>query len=353
MIPIDQDLVGLLIDSVVDDAALTELTRHLAGLLAATGLVFQVRDGTEAEVSMPYGLDEVIGPYSEHFWRIDPWVSDYRGGAHRVVVFQEIVSDEQFDRSEIYNDLLRSRGDIFNGVGFLAPLEGGRQFMMSALRSRARGAFTSEEARSLQAIEPALVRMVEARRRHLRGSGRLAEALADADEDALFIVASDMTVHFRNRAAARLCESAAARVQAGRLVFSETEDDHALRRGVRTAAAGRGGCALPLAARAPGLLAEIDALDGKGSATGLIRLRLVDPVARMERMVARLTARFGLTAAEAALARSLAEGRSPAEHAARRGVAIATVRSQAQGLLRKTGAAGQVELLAAMRGLAR
>ena len=60
---------------------------------------------------------------------------------------------------------------------------------------------------------------------------------------------------------------------------------------------------------------------------------------------------FGLTPAEAALAASLASGRSPAEYAAARGIARHTVRSHLTQVLRKTGCRRQAELAALLARL--
>lgn len=55
---------------------------------------------------------------------------------------------------------------------------------------------------------------------------------------------------------------------------------------------------------------------------------------------------FDLSAAEAAVARSLAQGRTPAEIARARGVSLATVRAQVRAILAKTGRTRQSELVA-------
>jgi DNA-binding CsgD family transcriptional regulator len=55
---------------------------------------------------------------------------------------------------------------------------------------------------------------------------------------------------------------------------------------------------------------------------------------------------FDLSAAEAAVARALAQGRTPAEIAAARGVSLTTVRSQIRAILVKTGRARQSDLTA-------
>jgi DNA-binding CsgD family transcriptional regulator/PAS domain-containing protein len=62
---------------------------------------------------------------------------------------------------------------------------------------------------------------------------------------------------------------------------------------------------------------------------------------------------LGLTRAEAALAAALAEGESVAHHAARRGVSLATVKTQLAALFGKTGTVRQAELVALLLRMAR
>ena len=62
-------------------------------------------------------------------------------------------------------------------------------------------------------------------------------------------------------------------------------------------------------------------------------------------MTAALAARYGLTNAEAELAEQLATGRSLAEVAQRRGRSLNTARTQLGGLLAKTGATRQSDLV--------
>jgi len=67
---------------------------------------------------------------------------------------------------------------------------------------------------------------------------------------------------------------------------------------------------------------------------------------------ARLRAALGLTPAEAALACALAEGDTLQSHAAKRGVSVETVRTLLRGAFRKTGCARQSELVALVLTLA-
>jgi DNA-binding CsgD family transcriptional regulator len=95
--------------------------------------------------------------------------------------------------------------------------------------------------------------------------------------------------------------------------------------------------ALPVLPRA-----EAKLLDGFRGAMLLV----TDGGKRAKPSAALLSRLFALTPAEAALAASLAAGRSLDEHASRRGVSRETVRSQLAAIRRKTGCRRQTDLVA-------
>lgn len=173
--------------------------------------------------------------------------------------------------------------------------------------------------------------------------GLLAEALVDSDPDALFVVTEAGRVCFANTAA-RSTSTAALRIVADRLSACGPRDEPALARAIAAACAGSAS-ALVLQVGDGEIRVDVGPLPS----TTLASVRVIDPAARLERALSAFTGRFGLTRSEAALARALARGVLAPEHARRRGVAISTVRSQAQNLLRKTGATSQVEFLARLR----
>jgi DNA-binding CsgD family transcriptional regulator len=72
---------------------------------------------------------------------------------------------------------------------------------------------------------------------------------------------------------------------------------------------------------------------------------LHDPARHVVHPIKRLRALFGLTEAEALLARGLLDGRRLAEIAASRDVSVETVRTQLRSLFRKTGVSRQADLM--------
>ena len=172
----------------------------------------------------------------------------------------------------------------------------------------------------------------------------LAEALIDSDPDAIFVVTETGRVCFANAAARAPFAGGPLRASGDRLGAADPGEDQLLGRAL---AAARSGCASTFSLTADGGPARVDVAPlGSGA---LAAVRVIDPAARLERALAAVTMRCGLTPSEASLARALAKGVLAPEHARRRGVAISTVRSQAQNLLRKTGARSQVEFLAQLR----
>jgi DNA-binding CsgD family transcriptional regulator len=101
----------------------------------------------------------------------------------------------------------------------------------------------------------------------------------------------------------------------------------------------------PLSHQRPAAAAWIDGL-GRDAARATAVVFVADPAAGGDRATAgeRLRAIYGLTPAEAEVAVAVAGGEGLRAVAAGQGVALATVRTQAQQAYRKTGVRGQAGL---------
>ncbi len=201
-------------------------------------------------------------------------------------------------------------------------------------------------------------------------------AALDALAIGVIVVDADLRVRLSNAAAEAMAQGGLGfrlRREAGRvpaatqLVVGEAAAAAALLRLVRpTAMAGEAGGALRLKVdaetsdRAAGcamLVAPLPArlpqaplqLSGRVPGQALILLReLADPVAPRAALLRDL---FGLTPAEAEVARALATGASKGAVAGARGLRETTVRTQVRGVLAKTGAVNLRDLARILAGL--
>lgn len=179
----------------------------------------------------------------------------------------------------------------------------------------------------------------------------LLERALDMLEYAVVLVDGEARIEFRNQPAAALLRKAECPLGvANGMLIAKARPAHAnLKQAISHACAGRGAQALrvsngevavhgwlrliiaPLHAAEMAGCSAVWVLNGKSAGV---------PSEKM------LSVLFGLSPAEARLARGLLVGRTPEEHARHAGVGVATVRTQLHSIFSKTGARRQAELVA-------
>jgi len=179
----------------------------------------------------------------------------------------------------------------------------------------------------------------------------LLERALDMLDYAVVLVNAEARIEFRNRPAAALLRKPDCPLGAadGTLVAKPRAARAELRQAIAHSCAGRGARALRLASGELAgqawlrlIIAPLHAAEVAGcSAVWVLNGQSVGvPGEGM------LSVLFGLSPAEARLARSLLLGRTPEEHARHAGVGVATVRTQLHSIFSKTGARRQAELVA-------
>ncbi len=279
------------------------------------------------------------------------------------------MPDAEYVRSEFYTDLGRRVG-LRHVVGTVMPLGAAGLMPVCLHRADGEAPFEAGDARVLDQLLPHLRRAMQLRHR-LKGEGSQALSPATAALDALstpvVVVDAEMQVVLANAAA----ETIVAGETGLRLVFQKTgsgprsrvlaalhhDDDRALGALVQAAAlkgASGGGLRVRDASLAPTLAVLVSPLPrrlagGSGDRSGCVpgqALVLIRDLRNALRapppeILRRL---FGLTAAEADVACALYGGATKAAVAAQRGSREATVKSQVDAILSKTGAANLRDL---------
>jgi DNA-binding CsgD family transcriptional regulator len=322
---------------------------------------------------------EAVAAYGARYRHVDLWTSRAAtqvapGGMPRVFISGHLVPESEFLRSEFWNDFGRHHG-LRYVIGTVLPLGAAGSMPIGLHRPAGAAPFAEEEKRLLEAVLPHLRRALQLRHR-LAGmpAAEAGPGIAALDALANGVVVTDAEgrVALANLAA----EMMAARADAFRLAQAggrETAgtlfqpchraEAEALLRLVRaTALFGDAGGAMRLsrADGAPALavlvmplparLAEAPlTLGGRVPGRALVLLRELGLAAAPRAAVLRDL--FGLTAAEAEVARALAGGASKAAVAAQRGIAETTVRTQVRAVLAKTGAANLRDLERMLAGL--
>jgi DNA-binding CsgD family transcriptional regulator len=324
-----------------------------------------------------------VARYQAHYGRIDPVFEPVLRGARAGVLLlsDALMPARELRRTEYYADWIRPNGFGAAAATALAR-HGSAMASLFVVRPRRRGPFTAGDVEVLGLLLPHVATAVRVSLR-LSALGAERDAVACALDhwaDAVLLVDSTASVHAANRAAEALldagdglaCEPARGLLR-GRLRAATPALTAALRRLVSAAAAvavrpagNDAAVALPprdLALTRPSgrpplvmAVAPLSPRSARGAAwidavapdvtDAAVLLFVSDPAAVGDaaRLRERLRAVYGLTPAEAAVAVAVASGEGLLAVAAAQGVALATVRTQAQQVYRKTSVRGQAAL---------
>ncbi|WP_395016713.1 helix-turn-helix transcriptional regulator [Dongia sp.] len=350
-----EDLIG----GIYDAAADPDMWANAIGqIVEATGCrtgVFYEHD-LATHQSQPLGFHrfntEFMQEYVAHYGALDPWnarVMQWPVGV--AAPTYALMPEEEFRRTEFYQDYLRRTG-AFYGLGGLVERADGRIAVFGVQRGYEDGRFSAESVALVGALMP-----------HLKRAYRMHSAIGQARRDretfeetlrlvpqSVLIVDRDARLVFANDAAGRMLAAGdGIRLSAGRLGAAHRDDREAFAALLNPAGAlvETGAVAAlrrPLNRRPLLVQAVPLRINGRFDPAGRIVLLIdLDPPARPS--PDRLAALFGLTAAEARLWADLATGATLAEIARRRQVSVNTLRVQLAKLFDKVGVHRQADLV--------
>jgi DNA-binding NarL/FixJ family response regulator len=336
--------------------------RQLAGAQFAS---LRLLDGTWNNLLQP--ASDADAAYLTYYYQLDPYRE--RGARltdgplfNRARVATELIPTSELRRTEYYRDYARPNGR-HHMMGALLDLAAPTPLGLH--RDAAAGPFTEAERRALDALVPHLRRALQLKRRFEAGAAaqEMRSAALEAISVPVFVVDAGTRVLHANAAAAAL----AAGPQAGlrmvgtgagdgiRLTARHRDDTRTL--DVLVAGVIRGGAGGAMRVRAqpydvpdmaslavlvspaPARLAGAQEQQRPGLASGfalVVARELAQPLQLRRGLLSDL---YGLTNAEAAVAVSLAGGRTAEDVARARQVSLDTVRTQVRTVLRKANAA--------------
>ncbi|MGF1620433.1 MAG: helix-turn-helix transcriptional regulator [Rhodomicrobiaceae bacterium] len=337
----------------------------LASSVGAVGCRFRGRSGQQAILELPTSpaLLELVAELRQGEW----WKSDHRAergwplsrAGKRVIIDHDVTTDEERRTLPIYNELLR-RLDLpwWAAVGFSVD---DKDWTLSFFRSESRGPFTPKEAEALAHLAPHLSRMVRlARSTNMRGTETALATLERIGRAALMVDANGRVIR-TNAAAEALFDDELAVRQRG-LVASDADSNREIQKlfAFIRAEDVLGGASPPqvIIRRRERRPLVMEALRLGTLATGTfgqtgtlliiteIERRLIPPEDLLRQV-------FGLTSAEARLARRLAGGERIQGAAENLGITKNTARFQLKIIFAKTCTSRQSDLIAILGCLAR
>lgn len=348
-------------DAIEDDVALARLCETLAtdcGGRSATILHF-TEGGDKHLVLGSYFSAEQFQLYEDRLSGQDPWRNQLTAArAGRVFNYDDLISREDYLRSEFYNEMFRAWGDDTGRCMGIGARIGPALLSVGVHRPLGAAAFGPAEMARLQDAFVHLARVAHIRWLFgvERARARQLEAMVAASGAAVLVVdrslkvlaASPAGLACLDRRDGLACHGGALRLS-DRVVMAQVRA--AVAAAIDRTPAPRSGfsCRRPSDRPAYRLLVLPAGVESRDGALVVIDdPAILDGGAARKRWIAEA---YGLTRAESALAECLLEGLSPQEIADRRGVAIETVRTQVKSLLAKTETRRQVELVALLSRL--
>jgi len=306
--------------------------------------------------------DDFTTSYTDYYVRLNKWTEEF---AHfdvgQATVVDDIVPREVTLKSEFYADWLRPQ-NLMTGVTISVFKENLRYMNFSVLYDDTGEEQQRQNAAFLQALSPHLRRAGQINRQ-MSGLAFVSQALVEAFDRVnrgVALVHADGRSFYCNDQAKQYFDLRDGLVlyPDGRIGCQDQDVESDLYRTIRAAgktAKGTGNSpggitTVPrhLAARPWSvMIAPIPASAADfGHTEGAVALFIVDPNRAPTISAANLRAVLGITEAEARVAISLAEGKSPEEIAQEQGKAILTVRTHLRNAMSKTGVGRLAELVA-------
>lgn len=347
-----------LTDLIYEAAVLPELwpsvLDHLAEIAGAQGSVLIAADLMAYRWINSASLDQVMADFASGGWgsqgqRTAKLLSARHAG---FITEQDVYTPDELARDALIQNFLRPRG-LGWGTATAFPLSTGDTLIFSIERRFADGPVPREATRALDALRPHLGRAALL-------SARLKLERAHASVQALemlglpaAILSGAGRLQYRNAGFAGLVPRVV-RDQRERIILSHPGADALLADAI-AGRAGRAARSIPVPADAENPALVVHLLPMRGAAQdvfgGGTMLMVATPV--MPRPVpgtALLSGLFDLTAAEARIARGIADGATIAILAAQQNVSLATIRSQVKAIFAKTGVTRQVDLARLISG---
>lgn len=330
----------------------------LTQLADATGSSDATMGGqTASQVSMLVSArtdPDYVRSYAQYYHSRNPMqMASHAQPVGKVTLDREILDVDHFQTSEFYNDWCKPQGILNGGSINLAAAGGWRATIMVSGRAD----YDETRLKLMRAVAPHLCRAFQLNQvMHESRSLSLGAmvALEHVDKGA-FVVDMQGNARPVNAVAERILDLGDGLfLRGGRLVAASMTETAAIERAVANCERGSVGAsgATVSVSRSPGRSA-LDLLCmpfpasewWPGFEQNVAMVFVSDPDARLEKQTQRLRQRYGLTAAEASLAWEIARSGGRQSAAARRGVSVATARSQLSSIFDKTGVRRQAELV--------
>lgn len=351
-------LIGDIYDAALDVGQWPRVLERLARGFGSASAHLSTEDFAMTEGRLiSFGTDPAYAQrYADYYARCNVlWQHMVRRPLDRVMTNRTIMPMDELRRSEFYNDFLRPQDGEEILISVALP-QADRATTLTLWRPERLGAWESQHMTALAALTPHLRRALRVNQstRDLRTAHDLAsEALHRLDHGVIF-AGAQAQVLFANRAAeAMLADAGGLRLERRRLAARRASDTAILRRLIAAAAqAGTGGSLVIARDERPSLMVLVTPAGAETCRLmpdrpgAILFIKDLEHPARPS--LTAFVQHFGLTPAQAALAREMMRGEGVAAVAARLGIAYTTARTHLLQIFQKTETRRQAELVRLM-----
>jgi DNA-binding CsgD family transcriptional regulator len=356
-------VVAMIYDAALDPAQWPAVLQAVSAYLGADGASLAI-DQRQGLFALNAGCgEEALRGYDAHWHAVNPlWPGLLQAPTATVLVDRQALPDGAYLAGEFYNDFVRPRGLLANmSIKMLETPPAAAALALHRLQRPGAAAFGAADQARAALLAPHLARAMQLTDRLalLQGQSALTGEALEWLPQPSFVVEGTGRLRFANRGARALLQAADGLVALGDgLQGAEPAATEALRGLIAAAAArrpssaGRGGTLLlrrPSGRRPLSLLvAPFHPPEGWEQLRPRPRLALVivhDPEMAIAPPAQALRDRYGLTAAEAALALAVLGGEGLRAAAAQLGISVSTAKTHLQRVFGKTGTSRQAELV--------
>lgn len=359
--PSADDAIAALYSAAIDSSQWSHALAAVAGVAeaqAANSFVHDLATDRFLDYRFIGYPDGFAKQYASHFHALDlARQTLYREAPGRMRAMSRYIPNDVVAGSEYYQDFYIPAGLRHSCGGMRIDRE--RRLIIAVHRPVGHKPYDDDTVAELQRVLDHLpnvfrIRDATAKAQHDKG---LHQAALDTLQRAVVIVDSNLQVQYHNAAAQRLLgEAREVLVRQGRLMLVDSHLQQQLARRVRdacqpTSPVGSAGLYLFDGDGRPSVELSVAPLKAEAAADVSVAPRpaamvLLRRTFQVSEWPAHACRPFSLSAAEMAVASSLAEGLTPHEMAERSGTKISTVRTQIRSVLAKTGTRRVTEVAA-------
>jgi DNA-binding CsgD family transcriptional regulator len=355
-------LIAHFYDAALDPRLWDGIAPRMAAVLDSSSMALLLRhkDNTADWLSRTGNFDQhSVAEYDAYYHQRNVWTGRIRELAlGRIYVSEDLIADDEFARTEYYQDWSRKVG-CFYVTGTMFEMATGDVCTFGVHRPFGEERYTCDDKAFVAGLVPHLGRALEVRHQLSQAAIERQAALdvLDRAQVATLVLGRNGVILYANHQAEALLRAGDAITAAqGHLAVADQTISDWLMACVRSAvdvaagrcSAGGGTVPLPRVERLPlsVLIAPFrPAREGFGAEAPAAILFIRDPEGPAPSSV-QLQELFGLTATEATVAALLADGRSIDAVAAAQNIKVNTARTHLKNVLAKTGTNRQAQLVA-------